>query len=108
MLIDDATEDDISLKLANFTKKVASEKARYQQDIGKLEQTIKDLRAENELALNSTVSSPPGHSEAMQETLEAVSMENDEVSGLLLQRQSINLTLMECSCASKFFTFKKD
>ena len=41
VLIDDTTEGDISTKLASFTKRVVSERLRYQQDIDRLESMLK-------------------------------------------------------------------
>ncbi|KAF8894885.1 hypothetical protein CPB84DRAFT_1837197 [Gymnopilus junonius] len=49
ILIDDATEGEISSKLANFTKKVSADKAQYQREIKRLEQSLLDSRAENAL-----------------------------------------------------------
>ncbi|KAF9481560.1 hypothetical protein BDN70DRAFT_876224 [Pholiota conissans] len=87
VLIDDATEDDISSKLANFTKKVSAEKVRYQKEINSLEQAIKDLRAENELASKNSVSASSANSATLQETLDSVNGENDELREQVLHLQ---------------------
>lgn len=108
MLIDDATEDDISLKLVNFTKKVSVDKARYQQEITKLEQTIQDLRAANESSLKSSVSSSSSDSVVLQETLDSVNGENDEVCDLFSFNALVDVNLISYSSGNKFSTCKRD
>lgn len=79
VLIDDASEDDISSKLANFTKRASADKVRYQQDISKLEAIISEMRAENEALLAGNVSMSSNASGELHATLDSVNEENDEV-----------------------------
>jgi hypothetical protein len=51
VLIGDATEGDITSRLASFVKRAASERARHQQEIGRLEEAIKE--SHNASHLNS-------------------------------------------------------
>jgi hypothetical protein len=108
-LIDDATEDDISLKLVNFTKKVSADKARYQQEITNLEQTIQDLRTANESSSkSSSESSPSTDSVVLQETLDSVNGENDEVCDSFSFIALVDVNLIPYSSGNKFSTCKRD
>ena len=44
VLIDDATEGDITSRLASLVKRAASERARHQKEINRLEQSLKESR----------------------------------------------------------------
>ena len=79
VLIDDASENDISSKLASFTKRASADKARYQQDISRLEAIISDIRAENEVLLTGHVSMPSNALAELQATSNSVKEENEEV-----------------------------
>lgn len=42
MLIDDATEGDITSRLASFVKRAASERTKHQHEISRLEDALKE------------------------------------------------------------------
>jgi hypothetical protein len=44
VLIDDASEGDITSRLASFVKRAASERIKHQLEVGRLEEAIKESR----------------------------------------------------------------
>lgn len=77
VLIDDASEDDISSKLVNFTKRVAAEKVHHQQEIDRLGRAVADLQTHNkELLQKSTTTAVNGqHTQALE-------TDNDDVGSI--------------------------
>ncbi|KAH9485329.1 Restin-like protein [Psilocybe cubensis] len=52
VLIDDASEGDVSSKLTNFMRKMAADKSKYKQELQLLEKALEDTQAEKELLVN--------------------------------------------------------
>jgi len=65
VLLDDTTEGDITSRLASFIKQASVERVRYQQDIARLEDAIRESRGKEGSSVNGeseqvrAVLSPP-------------------------------------------------
>lgn len=84
VLLDDTTEGDITSRLASFIKQASVERVRYQQDIARLEDAIRESRGKEGSSVNS---------------------ESEQVRAVLSPRL-FQVTKMVRSSRSKSFTFR--
>lgn len=80
MLIDDASEGDISSKLTNFMKRMAADKAKYKQELTLLEQALADSKGEKDDLVEQMSNQPTKPPDAIQETPDLLINANDSVS----------------------------
>ncbi|KDR75449.1 hypothetical protein GALMADRAFT_227098 [Galerina marginata CBS 339.88] len=98
ILIDDASEEDISSKLANFTKRVSADRSQYQQEISQLERNLLDSRAENDILLKKIFTDSTDTYQAsagLQETVDVLNAENKTLRQQIYDLKARLLTLTQ-------------